>query len=102
PDGRRRLGPRSAPGRSRHPEAGLTVAQRTQRGWARPRPARHSGGGSGPRGAPRAAPVRRVAYDVLAAVDERDAYANLLLPALLRERGIEGRDAALAAQLPHG
>jgi 16S rRNA (cytosine967-C5)-methyltransferase len=46
--------------------------------------------------------VRRVAYDVLAAVDERDAYANLLLPALLRERGIEGRDAALATELTYG
>jgi 16S rRNA (cytosine967-C5)-methyltransferase len=46
--------------------------------------------------------VRRVAYDVLAAVDERDAYANLLLPTLLRERGIEGRDAALATELTYG
>jgi 16S rRNA (cytosine967-C5)-methyltransferase len=46
--------------------------------------------------------VRRVAYDVLAAVDERDAYANLLLPALLRERGLEGRDAALATELAYG
>ncbi len=46
--------------------------------------------------------MRRVAYDVLAAVDERDAYANLLLPALLRERGIEGRDAALATELTYG
>jgi 16S rRNA (cytosine967-C5)-methyltransferase len=46
--------------------------------------------------------VRRVAYDVLAAVDERDAYANLLLPALLRERGLEGRDAALATELTYG
>jgi 16S rRNA (cytosine967-C5)-methyltransferase len=39
---------------------------------------------------------------VLAAVDERDAYANLLLPALLRERGLEGRDAALATELTYG
>ena len=46
--------------------------------------------------------MRRVAYDVLAAVDERDAYANLLLPALLRERGLEGRDAALATELTYG
>jgi 16S rRNA (cytosine967-C5)-methyltransferase len=46
--------------------------------------------------------VRRAAYDVLAAVDERDAYANLLLPALLRERGITGRDAALATELTYG
>ncbi len=50
----------------------------------------------------RSNPVRRVAYDVLWAVDQRDAYANLLLPTLLRERGIEGRDAALATELTYG
>ena len=50
----------------------------------------------------RSDPVRRVAYDVLWAVDQRDAYANLLLPTLLRERGIEGRDAALATELTYG
>jgi len=55
------------------------------------------------RGQPRRAdPVRRAAYDVLSAVAERDAYANLLLPALLRERGLTGRDAALATELVHG
>ncbi|MCO5967162.1 RsmB/NOP family class I SAM-dependent RNA methyltransferase [Actinoallomurus soli] len=47
-------------------------------------------------------PVRRTAYDVLQAVDERDAYANLLLPSLLRERGLTGRDAALATELTYG
>ncbi len=36
-------------------------------------------------------PARRAAFDVLRAVSERDAYANLALPALLRERGITGR-----------
>ncbi len=39
---------------------------------------------------------------MLWAVDQRDAYANLLLPALLRERGIEGRDAAFATELTYG
>jgi 16S rRNA (cytosine967-C5)-methyltransferase len=38
----------------------------------------------------------------LRAVSERDAYANLLLPALLRERGLSGRDAALATELAYG
>jgi 16S rRNA (cytosine967-C5)-methyltransferase len=47
-------------------------------------------------------PVRRTAFDVLRAVDERDAYANLLLPSLLRERGLAGRDAALATELTYG
>jgi 16S rRNA (cytosine967-C5)-methyltransferase len=36
------------------------------------------------------------------AVDTRDAYANLLLPARLRERGLTGRDAALATELTYG
>ncbi len=47
-------------------------------------------------------PVRRAAFDVLQAVDDRDAYANLMLPSLLRERGITGRDAALATELTYG
>jgi 16S rRNA (cytosine967-C5)-methyltransferase len=47
-------------------------------------------------------PARGVAFDVLRAVAERDAYANLLLPALLRERGLSGRDAALATELAYG
>jgi 16S rRNA (cytosine967-C5)-methyltransferase len=64
--------------------------------------------GRGRRGQPhggqrrRADPARRAAFDVLSAVAERDAYANLLLPALLRERGLTGRDAALATELTHG
>ena len=45
---------------------------------------------------------RRAAYDVLVAVREKDAYANLVLPALLRERSIAGRDAALATELAYG
>ena len=40
--------------------------------------------------------------DALAAVRERDAYANLVLPGLLRQRGISGRDAALATELCYG
>ena len=45
---------------------------------------------------------RRVAYDVLVLVREKSAYANLVLPGLLRERGISGRDAALATELTYG
>jgi len=45
---------------------------------------------------------RRTAYDVLAAVHEREAYANLLLPRLLAERSVTGRDAALATELTYG
>jgi len=46
--------------------------------------------------------VRRAAYDVLRAVETRDAYANLLLPRVLRERGLSGRDGALATELTYG
>jgi 16S rRNA (cytosine967-C5)-methyltransferase len=71
-------------------------------------PARRGGAaGRGPRPArpaPRrdADPARRAAYDLLRAVAERDAYANLTLPALLRERGLTGRDAAFATELGYG
>jgi 16S rRNA (cytosine967-C5)-methyltransferase len=47
-------------------------------------------------------PARQVAFDVLRAVSERDSYANLALPALLKERGIVGRDAAFATELTYG
>jgi len=47
-------------------------------------------------------PVRVVAFEVLRAVDDRDSYVNLLLPTLLRERDITGRDAAFATELTHG
>jgi 16S rRNA (cytosine967-C5)-methyltransferase len=39
---------------------------------------------------------------VLRAVSERNAYANLMLPALLRQRDISGRDAAFATELTYG
>lgn len=47
-------------------------------------------------------PARTVAYDVLRAVDGSDSYANLVLPPLLRERRITGRDAAFATELAYG
>lgn len=47
-------------------------------------------------------PARRAAFDVLRAVSEKDAYANLALPALLRDREITGRDAAFATELAYG
>jgi 16S rRNA (cytosine967-C5)-methyltransferase len=46
--------------------------------------------------------ARLTAYDVLDGVSARDAYANLLLPQLLRERRLEPRDAAFATQLAYG
>ncbi len=50
--------------------------------------------------------MRILAFEALRAVDERDAYANLVLPPLLRkarEKGeLDGRDAALATELVYG
>ncbi|HEX3811476.1 MAG TPA: transcription antitermination factor NusB [Mycobacteriales bacterium] len=45
---------------------------------------------------------RRAAYDLLRAVATRSAYANLVLPKLLRDRRIVGRDAAFATELGYG
>src|SRR5687768_3763207 len=46
--------------------------------------------------------ARLTAYDVLDGVSSRAAYANLLLPQLLRERQLDERDAAFATQLAYG
>jgi hypothetical protein len=47
-------------------------------------------------------PARRLALDVLCAVRERGAYANLLLPQLMRERRLPARDRAFATELTYG
>ncbi|UZN05192.1 RsmB/NOP family class I SAM-dependent RNA methyltransferase [Cellulomonas sp. S1-8] len=46
--------------------------------------------------------ARGAAYDTLRAVASSDAYANLVLPPLLRERRIVGRDAGFATELAYG
>ncbi|ASW54692.1 RsmB/NOP family class I SAM-dependent RNA methyltransferase [Plantactinospora sp. KBS50] len=46
--------------------------------------------------------ARRSAYDAVASVHRDDAFANLVLPAILRERGLHGRDAAFATELTYG
>ncbi|MBK3645869.1 RsmB/NOP family class I SAM-dependent RNA methyltransferase [Streptomyces sp. MBT33] len=58
---------------------------------------------------PKKDPVRILAFEALRAVDERDAYANLVLPPLLRKAReqegpdrFDGRDAALATELVYG
>ena len=84
------------------------MPEHTQRsGSPRSRSRRPPGSGQPPAGRaragrPRIDPARRAAYDVLRAVADRDAYANLLLPALLTERGLTGRDAAFATELTYG
>lgn len=54
---------------------------------------------------PKKDPVRQLAFQALRAVEERDAYANLVLPPMLREAraaGLYDRDAALATELVYG
>ena len=47
-------------------------------------------------------PARMVAWEVLRAVDERGAYANLLLPSLLASRRLSDRDRGFATELTYG
>ncbi|MGO1802085.1 MAG: RsmB/NOP family class I SAM-dependent RNA methyltransferase [Microbacteriaceae bacterium] len=64
------------------------------------RPARRPNGGAAP--ARRVQPARRVAYDVLRAVSNDDAYANLTLPAAITAASLSPQDAALATELTYG
>ncbi|GGS60741.1 RsmB/NOP family class I SAM-dependent RNA methyltransferase [Actinokineospora fastidiosa] len=57
---------------------------------------------SGPARPPVDDPARRAALDTIRAVRADDAYANLVLPKLLRERRLSTRDAALATELAYG
>jgi 16S rRNA (cytosine967-C5)-methyltransferase len=47
-------------------------------------------------------PARRAAYELLRQVADRGAYANLAMPAIVRARGLTGRDAAFATELAYG
>jgi len=47
-------------------------------------------------------PARLAAYDVLKAVRLEDAYTNLVLPQILRQHQLTGRDAAFATELVAG
>lgn len=51
---------------------------------------------------PQPDPARRAAFDTLTAVSSRGAYANLVLPGMLADRRITGRDAAFATELAYG
>jgi 16S rRNA (cytosine967-C5)-methyltransferase len=46
--------------------------------------------------------ARRTAVEVALAVEVQGAYANLLLPRLLRERNLSGQDAAFATEIGYG
>jgi tRNA and rRNA cytosine-C5-methylases len=48
------------------------------------------------------ATARTVAYDVISAVRDSDAYANLLLPTRIQRAGLDTADAGLATELTYG
>ena len=77
----------------------------TERGERRvgadPRGRGHGGRPSRPGGSP-VDPARQAAYEAITAVHRDDAYANLVLPMILRDRGLHGRDAAFATELTYG
>ncbi len=50
----------------------------------------------------RADPARLVAFEVLRAVADEDAYANLVLPSRIRHHGLDKRDAGFATELSYG
>jgi 16S rRNA (cytosine967-C5)-methyltransferase len=47
-------------------------------------------------------PARRVAYEAMLATHRDGAYANIVLPQILREEAIHGRDAAFATEITYG
>jgi 16S rRNA (cytosine967-C5)-methyltransferase len=47
-------------------------------------------------------PARVAAYEALLAVHRDGAYANIVLPQILRDRGLTGRDAAFATEITYG
>lgn len=47
-------------------------------------------------------PARLVAFEVLRAVERDDAYANLVLPARIRQHRLDRRDAGFATELTYG
>ena len=68
-------------------------------------PRRNAGPPRGRSGPPRPIsvdPARAAAHELLTAVRERDAYANLAMPAILRRFRLRDRDAALATELGYG
>jgi len=81
------------PEQSRRPGGRDQRSRRDDRHRSQSRPSERARG---------ADPARRAAFDTLRAVAESDSYANLVLPPMLTERGIRGRDAAFATELTYG
>jgi 16S rRNA (cytosine967-C5)-methyltransferase len=69
---------------------------------SRPRNAAPPHRRGGPSRPPHTDPARAAALELLTTVRERNAYANLAMPAILRRARLSGRDAALATELGYG
>ncbi|WP_084129541.1 RsmB/NOP family class I SAM-dependent RNA methyltransferase [Demequina sp. NBRC 110055] len=87
------------------------MAANAQGGSRRPSSGGRSDGGRQGGGAPRGErdqrparidPARRAAYDVTYAVETEDGYANLLMPGILKQHRLSGRDAGFATELAYG
>jgi 16S rRNA (cytosine967-C5)-methyltransferase len=76
-----------------HERAGSRGRGDRRRGWSESRPSERSR---------RTTSSRQVAFDALQAVHEDDAYANLVLPGLLRRAHMHGRDAGFVTELVYG
>ncbi|MEE1651115.1 transcription antitermination factor NusB [Brachybacterium sp. J144] len=82
--------PRDAQGRER---SGSRGDGGPRRGWSASRPSERGR---------RSTPSRQVAFEGLRLIREEDAYANLVLPRLLRSNRVSGRDAAFTTELFYG
>lgn len=91
--GRREDRPRSGRDAQGRERSGSRGQGGPRRGWSSSRPSERSRTSTG---------SREVAYEALTAVREDDAYANLVLPRLLRRHRLSGRDAAFATEMFYG
>ncbi|MFJ4261725.1 RsmB/NOP family class I SAM-dependent RNA methyltransferase [Paenarthrobacter nicotinovorans] len=92
-NGNRGQGHRGAGGGSRRNAQGRERNRGPQRGFTNNAPSQRTR---------RADPARLVAFEVLRAVASEDAYANLVLPARIREHRLDRRDAGFATELSYG
>lgn len=97
-----RQGPSSNGGRGNR-ESGNSNSRRNAQGRERNRgPQRGFSTNAPAQRTRRADPARLVAFEVLRAVASEDAYANLVLPARIREHRLDRRDAGFATELSYG
>ncbi|WP_051441573.1 RsmB/NOP family class I SAM-dependent RNA methyltransferase [Arthrobacter sp. H14] len=90
-------------GPRRHGVDGGKPQRRNAKGRERNRPAASSHTQSAPSQRTRKAdPARLAAFEVLRAVAEEDAYANLVLPTRIRENRLDKRGAGFATELAYG